>query len=452
MSVPLQTTAGVCKAHLQSCSFGLSRRLFGKPHGRAYSTAASQTHKCLQQTAYLKSAFFAPLPTLQGHASGQQRHFRTSVVSMALKTGIVGMPNVGKSTLFNAICKNAKAQAANFPFCTIEPNVGIVAVPDDRLQVLSDISKSKKLVPTSIEFVDIAGLVKGASTGEGLGNKFLANIRECDSIVQVVRCFEDDDVHHVNGKVDPAEDAETINFELALADVAQIEKRLERLKKGRAKTKEEQASNEIEAAALGRIMTALDQNQPARSVELSPEEAAAVRPLYLLTMKPMVYAANVAEDDLADLGAANKHVQTMRKKAAGDSCELIIVSAQVEAELQELEEAEAKEYLQSLGVQEGGLRSLINATYKQLGLLTYFTTGEQETRAWTIKDGFTAPQAAGVIHTDFERGFIRAETVSYNQYTSTGGFGAAREKGVLRLEGKEYIVQEGDVMLFRFNV
>ncbi|KAL3154686.1 hypothetical protein ABBQ38_011236 [Trebouxia sp. C0009 RCD-2024] len=416
------------------------------------SYSAPQTYSCLQQSAKLKSSFFAPLPTLQGQSCSQHRCFRSSVVSMALKTGIVGMPNVGKSTLFNAICKNAKAQAANFPFCTIEPNIGVVAVPDDRLQILSDLSKSKKLVPTSIEFVDIAGLVKGASTGEGLGNKFLANIRECDSIVQVVRCFEDADVHHVNGKVDPAEDAETINFELALADVTQIEKRLERLKKGRAKSKEEQASNEIEAAALGRIMLALDKNQPARSVALSDEEAVVIRPLYLLTMKPMIYAANVAEDDLADLGAANKHVQTMRNKIAKDGCELIIVSAQVEAELQDLEEEEALEYLQSLGVEEGGLRSLIAATYKQLGLLTYFTTGEQETRAWTIKDGFTAPQAAGVIHTDFERGFIRAETVSYNAYTETGGFGAAREKGVLRLEGKEYVVQEGDVMLFRFNV
>lgn len=452
MNLHLQTTAGICKAHLHTCSFGLSRRLFGRQHSRTFSCVSSQTPTCLHQSAKLKSSFFAPLPTLQGQGCSQHRCFRTSVVSMALKTGIVGMPNVGKSTLFNAICKNAKAQAANFPFCTIEPNIGVVAVPDDRLQILSDLSKSKKLVPTSIEFVDIAGLVKGASTGEGLGNKFLANIRECDSIVQVVRCFEDADVHHVNGKVDPAEDAETINFELALADVAQIEKRLERLKKGRAKTKEEQASNEIEAAALDRIMKALDQNQPARSVELSEEEAAAIRPLYLLTMKPMIYAANVAEDDLADLGAANKHVQTMRNKITKDGCELIIVSAQVEAELQELEEEEALEYLQSLGVEEGGLRSLIAATYKQLGLLTYFTTGEQETRAWTIKDGFTAPQAAGVIHTDFERGFIRAETVSYNAYTETGGFGPAREKGVLRLEGKEYVVQEGDVMLFRFNV
>eukprot|EP00891_Asterochloris_glomerata_P000152 jgi/Astpho2/152/e_gw1.00004.48.1_t len=371
---------------------------------------------------------------------------------MSLQTGIVGMPNVGKSTLFNAICDSARAQAGNFPFCTIEPNVGLVAVPDERLETLSTLSKSRKTVPTSVEFVDIAGLVKGASEGQGLGNKFLANIRECDSIVQVIRCFEDDNVHHVNGKVDPIGDADTINFELALADITQIEKRMQRLGKGGRKSKEEVAAGEVEAAALQRILDALDQNKPARAVELNDDEAAAVKSLYLLTMKPLIYAANVAEDMLADLGATDKHVQALRKKADEDGCEVIIVSAQVEAELRDLEPADAAEYLESLGVEEGGLRSLIQATYKQLGLYTYFTTGEQETRAWTIKAGMTAPQAAGVIHTDFERGFIRAETVAYSAFVEAGGFSQARDKGQVRLEGKEYIVNEGDVMLFRFNV
>ncbi|PRW39192.1 obg-like ATPase 1 [Chlorella sorokiniana] len=370
---------------------------------------------------------------------------------MGLKTGIVGLPNVGKSTMFNALCENAKAQAANFPFCTIEPNVGIVAVPDPRLDVLSKISGSEKTVPTSVEFVDIAGLVKGASKGEGLGNQFLANIRECDSIVQVVRCFEDGDVVHVAGRVDPVDDTDVINFELALSDITQIEKRLERLKKTKGKSGEEAKRNEVEAAALQRIMAALEQNKPARSVDLSEEEAELVRGLCLLTAKPMVYAANVAEDDLAS-PADNKYVQQLQAKAAEEGSGVVVVSAQVEAELNGLDKEEAAEYLEALGVQEGGLKSLIRATYKQLGLLTYFTSGEKETRAWTIKDGFTAPQAAGVIHTDFEKGFIRAETVAYDDYVTSGGMGAAKEKGLLRLEGKEYVVQEGDIMLFRFNV
>ncbi|KAK9809266.1 hypothetical protein WJX72_012416 [[Myrmecia] bisecta] len=371
---------------------------------------------------------------------------------MALKSGIVGLPNVGKSTLFNALTENAKAQAANYPFCTIEPNVGIVAVPDPRLEELSKISGSQQIIPTAIEFVDIAGLVKGASKGEGLGNQFLANIRECDSIIQVVRCFEDKDVIHVNGKVDPVDDADTINFELALADITQIEKRVDRLRKGRAKTKEEQAANDIEKGALDRIMASLEDNQPARSVALTEEEATAVKGLYLLTSKPMVYAANVAEEDLADQGAANDYVKAIRQKAAEENCEVIIVSAQVEAELKELDEAEAAEYLSALGATEGGLQSLIRATYRQLGLQTYFTTGEKETRAWTIKKGMTAPQAAGVIHTDFEKGFIRAETVGFKDFTTAGGLNPAKEKGWLRLEGKEYVVQEGDIMNFRFNV
>ncbi|WPT13175.1 Ribosome-binding ATPase YchF [Picochlorum sp. SENEW3] len=381
---------------------------------------------------------------------GGARGFRTSVVTAALKNGIVGLPNVGKSTMFNAICENGKAQAANFPFCTIEPNVGMVAVPDPRLDALAEIANSQRTVPTSVEFVDIAGLVKGASKGEGLGNQFLANIRECDSIVQVVRCFDNDDVVHVAGKVDPLEDTDVINFELALSDVAQIEKRMEKLKKGRAPKPEEKKQNEMEAAALQKILDALEQGLPARSVELNEDEESLVKVLCLLTKKPMIYAANVGEEDLANQGADNVHVQALKKKAAAEGSDVVVVSAQVEAELNELEPAEAAEYLNDLGVEEGGLKSLIRATYKQLGLLTYFTTGEQETRAWTVRMGSTAPQAAGVIHTDFEKGFIRAETVAYDDYISAGGFSGAKEKGVLRLEGKEYLVNEGDILTFRF--
>lgn len=371
---------------------------------------------------------------------------------MALKTGIVGLPNVGKSTMFNALCENGKAEAANYPFCTIEPNVGIVAVPDERMEVLKSISKSEVIIPTTIEYVDIAGLVKGASTGEGLGNKFLANIRECDSLVQMVRCFEDENVIHVNGQIDSLADIDTINFELALADITQIEKRLERLAKTRAKTKEEEANNLLEKNALSRIMTVLDVGKAARTVDLTDEENSVVRNLQLLTHKPLTYAANVGEADLADQGQSNPQVQALQQKAKEEKCEVVVVSAQVEAELTELDKEEAAEYLTSLGATEGGLRSLIKATYKQLGLLTYFTTGEKETRAWTIKSGMTAPQAAGVIHTDFEKGFIRAETVSYQDFAAYNGIPGCKDKGVFRLEGKTYTVEEGDILNFRFAV
>ena len=362
-----------------------------------------------------------------------------------LKAGIVGLPNVGKSTLFNALVANAKAEAANYPFCTIEPNSGIVSVPDERLARLSAISKSKDLIATRVEFVDIAGLVKGASQGEGLGNKFLANIREVDAIVHVVRCFEDDDVIHVAGSVGPARDAEVINLELALADLSQVEKRRERLKKQMRTSKEAQ----VEDAVLAKIQALLEQGAPARGLALTEEEAALIRPLGLLTAKPIIYATNVSEDDLA---SGNAFVEEVRELANREGAETVLISAQVEAELVELPDEERAEFLAGLGVEEGGLQSLIRATYRLLGLRTYFTTGEKETRAWTIQAGMTAPQAAGVIHTDFERGFIRAQTVAYDQLIEAGSLAEARNRGWLRAEGKDYVVAEGDVMEFLFNV
>ncbi|GCA93044.1 GTP-binding and nucleic acid-binding protein YchF [Microcystis aeruginosa 11-30S32] len=362
-----------------------------------------------------------------------------------LKAGIVGLPNVGKSTLFNALVANAKAEAANFPFCTIEPNVGVVSVPDERLEVLAKISNSEKIVPTRIEFVDIAGLVKGASRGEGLGNQFLANIREVDAIVHVVRCFDNDDIIHVSGSVDPARDIEVINLELALADLGQVEKRVERLRK-QAKNSKEAAE---ELAILEKILICLNDGISARKVDLSKEEEELIKNLGLLSRKPIIYAANVSEDDLA---TGNDWVESVRQIAQQEQAKVVIVSAQVESELVELSEEERKDFLGSLGVEEGGLKSLIKATYELLGLRTYLTTGPQETRAWTIIAGMKAPQAAGVIHSDFERGFIRAETVSYQDLVNSGTMSAAKEKGLVRSEGKEYIVQEGDVLLFRFNV
>ena len=362
-----------------------------------------------------------------------------------LTAGIVGLPNVGKSTLFNALVANAKATAANFPFCTIEPNTGIVAVPDERLKVLSDISTSAQTVPTRMEFVDIAGLVKGASQGEGLGNQFLSHIRAVDAIAHVVRCFDNDDIIHVAGSVDPVRDIDIINLELILADLAQIERRLDRTRKQARSNKEAQAEVDI----LEKLVEVLNAGKPARQYSFSDEEAELVKGLELLTNKPIIYAANVSEDDL---GTGNSYVEQVREIAAAENAKVVIVSAQVESELVELPEEERLDFLESLGVKEGGLKSLIRATYELLGLRTYFTSGPKETRAWTIIAGMLAPQAAGVIHSDFERGFIRAETVAYQDLVTTGAMNAAKEKGLVRSEGKEYVVQEGDVLLFRFNV
>jgi len=362
-----------------------------------------------------------------------------------LTAGIVGLPNVGKSTLFNALVANAKATAANFPFCTIEPNTGVVAVPDERLNVLSNISNSAQTVPTRMEFVDIAGLVKGASQGEGLGNQFLSHIRAVDAIVHVVRCFDNDDIIHVAGSVDPQRDIDIINLELILADLAQIERRLDRTRKLARNNKEAQAEVDV----LEKLVGVLNAGKSARQYSFTDEEAELVKGLELLTNKPVIYAANVSEDDLA---TGNSYVEQVREVAEPENAKVVIVSAQVESELVELSEEERTDFLESLGVKEGGLKSLIRATYELLGLRTYFTSGPKETRAWTIIAGMLAPQAAGVIHSDFERGFIRAETVAYEDLVATGAMNAAKEKGLVRSEGKEYVVQEGDVLLFRFNV
>ncbi|MBE9045042.1 redox-regulated ATPase YchF [Pleurocapsales cyanobacterium LEGE 10410] len=361
-----------------------------------------------------------------------------------LRAGIVGLPNVGKSTMFNALVANAKADAANFPFCTIEPNVGVVSVPDARLEVLSKLSNSQKLVPTRIEFVDIAGLVKGASKGEGLGNQFLANIREVDAIVHMVRCFDDDDIIHVAGCVDPVRDIETINLELVLADLAQVERRITRQRKSAKNDKNAQAEVEL----LDRISQVLNDGKSVRTMDLSEEELLTIKPLGLLSNKPIIYATNVSEDDLA---TGNEWVESVRQFASDEAAKVVVVSAQVESELVELSAEETQDFLEALGVEEGGLKSLIRATYDLLGLRTYLTTGEQETRAWTITAGTKAPQAAAVIHTDFEKKFIKAETISYEDLVATGSKNAAKEKGLLRLEGKDYVVQEGDVIEFRIG-
>ncbi|MCM3700949.1 redox-regulated ATPase YchF [Paenibacillus macerans] len=366
---------------------------------------------------------------------------------MALKAGIVGLPNVGKSTLFNAITQ-AGAESANYPFCTIDPNVGVVEVPDERLDKLTEMVTPNRTVPTAFEFVDIAGLVRGASKGEGLGNKFLAHIREVDAIVHVVRCFEDENITHVEGKVNPINDIQTINLELILADVESVEKRIERARKN-MKGGNKQYAQEVEV--LERIKEALYNDQPARSVELTDEEKVLLRDLHLLTVKPVLYAANVSEDGVADADN-NPYVQQVKEFAAAEGAEVVPISAKVEAEIAELDGEDKAMFLEELGLQSSGLDRLIQAAYRLLGLYTYFTAGVQEVRAWTIRKGTKAPGAAGVIHSDFERGFIRAEVVSYEDLVAAGTMNAARERGQLRLEGKDYVVQDGDIMHFRFNV
>lgn len=389
-----------------------------------------------------------------------------------LSAGIVGLPNVGKSTLFNAVTRTHKAPAANYPFCTIDPNLGIVTVPDPRLEKLAQLSHSQKIVPTAIEFVDIAGLVKGASTGEGLGNQFLSHIREVDAIVQVVRCFESSDVHHVSGSIDPIRDIEVINTELVLADLAALQKRRDRLQKEvRAGSKTAKAQN----AVIEKLLPHLDAGKPAITAELTPEEKMIAREFFLLTSKPTLFACNVAEVDLVASGGADPgsnmtgqtpktgvddpvYNATGRVTAVQDyarhhfGTEAVVISAQIESELVDLGENEALEYLRGLGIEDSGVNALIRSVYHLLGLRTFLTTGEKETRAWTIHSGDKAPAAAGVIHSDFERGFIAAETIDYNDLVGLGSLAKAREAGKLRVEGKEYVVRDGDVIFFRFNV
>ena len=366
-----------------------------------------------------------------------------------LRAGIVGLPNVGKSTLFNAVTRTRNAQAANYPFCTIDPNVGTVTVPDTRLYELQKNAKTNVVIPAAIEFVDIAGLVKGASTGEGLGNKFLTHIREVDAIVQVVRCFDDPDVLHVAGSVNPVRDIEVINTELMLADLETVRKRREKVAKDLKRGEKTAAA---EDAVLAKIETSLDAGKPALTVELDAEERALAKGFFLLSDKPTIFACNVKESDLATADS-NPYVKQVREYVETHlACEAVVISAQIESDLADLEPDEAKAFLESLGVEESGIGKLIRATYHLLGLRTYFTAGEKEVRAWTIHAGDTAPKAAGVIHSDFERGFIKAETVAYDDLVECGSVAKAREKGLYRMEGKEYVVADGDVLLFKFNV
>ena len=366
-----------------------------------------------------------------------------------MKLGIVGLPNVGKSTLFNSLTK-AGAESANYPFCTIDPTVGVVTVPDERLNVLGEMYHTKKIIPAAIEFVDIAGLVKGASKGEGLGNQFLANIREVDAIVHVVRCFEDSNIVHVDGSIDPLRDIETINLELIFSDLEILERRIS--KAVRAARNDKTIAKEL--ALMERIKAHLEDGKMAKSFDdiNDEDEQQWLESYNLLTYKPVIFAANVAEDDLADDGANNAGVQAVREYAKREDCEVFVVCAEIEQEIAELDDDEKSMFLEELGLKESGLEKLIKASYSLLGLISYLTAGEPEVRAWTIKKGTKAPQAAGKIHSDFERGFIRAEIVSYDDLMACGTYNAAKEKGLVRLEGKDYVVQDGDIILFRFNV
>lgn len=366
-----------------------------------------------------------------------------------MKLGIVGLPNVGKSTLFNSLTK-AGAESANYPFCTIDPNVGVVTVPDERLNVLGEMYHTKKIIPAAIEFVDIAGLVKGASKGEGLGNQFLANIREVDAIVHVVRCFEDSNIVHVDGSIDPMRDVETINLELIFSDIEVLDRRI--AKTARSARNDKAAAKELKL--LEKIKAYLEDGRLAKNFDdfEDEEEEELFQSFNLLTAKPVIFAANVTEDDLPNDGEDNKGVQKLRKYAEEEKCEVFVVCAQIEQEIAELEDDEKKMFLEDLGLKESGLEKLIRASYRLLGLISYLTAGEPEVRAWTITKGTKAPQAAGKIHTDFERGFIRAEVVAYDDLIACGSHNAAKEKGLIRLEGKDYVVQDGDIMLFRFNV
>ena len=365
-----------------------------------------------------------------------------------LQAGIVGLPNVGKSTLFNALTAQEAALAANYPFATIEPNVGVVPVPDERLEPLAKIVKTGTIVPATVEFVDIAGLVRGASKGEGLGNQFLANIRETDAVIQVVRSFEDENIIHVEGSVNPVRDIETIQIELALADLASAEKRRDKAMRT-AKTGDKDAKRELEI--LDKIQPVLEEGRPARAADLTEDERAIVKGWFFLSTKPTIYAANVDEESLADPDS-NPHVQAVKKHAESENADVVVICAKLEAELVALDAHERTEYLQGHGVESSGVDNLIKAAYHMLGLMSFLTAGEKEVRAWTIPVGTKAPQAAGEIHTDIERGFIRAEIVSYDALTKAGTYAAAREQGLLRLEGKEYVMQEGDIVNFRFNV
>lgn len=366
-----------------------------------------------------------------------------------MKLGIVGLPNVGKSTLFNSLTK-AGAESANYPFCTIDPNVGVVTVPDERLNVLGEMYHTKKIIPAAIEFVDIAGLVKGASKGEGLGNQFLANIREVDAIVHVVRCFEDSNIVHVDGSIDPMRDVETINLELIFSDIEVLDRRI--AKTARSARNDKAAAKELKL--LEKIKAYLEDGRLAKNFDDfgDEEEEELFQSFNLLTAKPVIFAANVTEDDLPNDGEDNEGVQKLRKYAEEEKCEVFVVCAQIEQEIAELEDDEKKMFLEDLGLKESGLEKLIRASYRLLGLISYLTAGEPEVRAWTITKGTKAPQAAGKIHTDFERGFIRAEVVAYDDLIACGSHNAAKEKGLIRLEGKDYVVQDGDIMLFRFNV